>query len=334
MAIQNTLEKLRLKVIDLEERINALSKKNQTQELDGVTIYSKQFLNFKIISPKTLHIKTLNNNVDRQIFIQLKVNFYNFSQQNIKFNLLADKIQIGQEIKNFNNGSNEITIFGTYKNSINDKIEISLFVNPQGSKQITLTNTVLTIWGVSETPIEEYHAIETPTKYFLSFLTNNRLYYKFFNKESNDQVHDFIFLEEASTHSVCCDGDEIIIFKTDTAGNLFFNKLSNHDEIFIANNVSNVSCCFSNESLIFCYISNGEAYYGEIKNNVVISNKKITSPHGKFSSCYLFFNAKNKKTYMILSKKDNSNYLLESVSDAHCSSENIYAISNLNISTL
>ena len=332
MAIQNSLEKLRLKIIDLEEKINNITSKKEAQSNSGVYIFQKELLNFKISKTKTVRIKTLDNILKNQIFVQLKLAFYNFSQQDIKFSLLADKIQIAQEIKNCSNGLNEILIFGTYHNQVSDKIQIDVSVTPHQGKQITLFNATLTIWGISTTEYEEYHALETTSDYFLSYISNGRLYYKIFNKNTDAQSINFQYFSDANSHSSCCANDEIYLFRVDPDRNLFFSNFSNINEIFIAKNVSNVACCYYNNSIIFCYITNGDAFYGEIKNNIVISNKQINSLHGKFISCYLYFNNLNSKTYLILTKKDQSNYLLESIANTNSSSENIYAISNLNIS--
>ena len=333
MAIQNNLERLKLKIDEIEEKLNNLYSKKETEEYNGISVFKNKLLNLKVSSTKTITIKTLHNELKNQIFFQLKINFYNFSQQEIKFSLHADKIQIGQETKNFTNGLNEIIIFGTYQNQISDKIKIELSITPKDKKQVTIIETILTTWGVSKFDKEEYNALETDDSYFLSYISNNRLYYKIFNKTSEVESHDFIFLTESISHCACCIGNQIFIFRVDLNGNLFFGDLSSIHEIFIANNVSQVSCCYSNESIIFAYISNGDVYYGEIKNNLVISNNQLKSPYGKYMSSYLFFNNINKKTYMVLTKKDNSNYLLEDIAIANSSSENINAITNLIITT-
>ena len=331
----NTLKSLESKISNLEQKIKKLEKQSlEIVENLGFSVWTQNLLNINIINRKQFVVKTIENNSRNHLFFQLKVSFLNYSTQDIKFDLLCDNILIASDSNHYQNNISEITLFGTYQNIISDKIKVELSTKPLSGKQITILSTTLTVWGISTTQNEEYDALETSYKYLLSYISNNRLYYKIFDKQTNSNDVDFIYLNEAKSHSITKDSaDNIYIFRVDCNGNLFFRKSLNSQENFISNNVSKVSSCCFNNKIYFSYISSGDCYYGEIFNNFVISNKKITTIFGIFESSYMYANETYNKCYMILTKKDNSNYLLENISNNLCSSENIYAEINLNIST-
>lgn len=333
MGIELTLRQLQRKITSLENKVSKLQSKSKDMiEGVGFRVYTKNYLNFQTVSNKSFTIKTLKN-PKNALFMQIKVKFYNFNSQNILFRLFADNVQIASEEQNFQTGIHEIIIYGTYQNLISDKIKLELHVNPRAKKQVLVSNTTLTIWGDSSEQSEEYDAVETQDKFVLSYISNDRLYFKEFDKQTSSEEVDFQFYEEAISHSICTDGTSVFLFRVDPNGNLFYCNTNDFNEKFITNDVNKISSCYGNESIIYCYISNGECYYGEIKNDVVISNKKITSILGNFIGCYLYFNNKNNKCYLVLTKKDNSNYLLETLATNFSSSENINAEINLKITT-
>lgn len=328
------VQKLEKKINSLEEKISRLENKtiNSLNEF-GFNVYNKNLLNKNIISGKTFRIKNIENNKSHALFFQLKIKFLNYNSQDIQFKLLADKILIGSETVNRDSGIGEMIVYGTYQNTISDTIKIDLFVNPKSNKQVTILDTTLTVWGDKESFSEEYNAAETSTHYFLSYISNNRLYYKYFLKTSNFEENDFVFFEEATAHSVCVFNDEIIIFRVDPDGNLFYSKFGEFNEIFIENNVSKISCCNDNNSIIYSYISNENCFYGEIINGNIVSNNQITVPFGKFTNCYNYYNKYNSKCYLIITKKDGSNYLLEDIKSQASSTENVSTQIGLEITT-
>lgn len=333
--INNSIKDLQLKINRLEKKIDILENKSQSFVNNlGFSVWTNNFLNLNIINQKQFLIKTISKNLNNNLFFQLRIKFLNYSQQEIKFDLLCNNIKIGSENNTFDNNIHEITVSGSYQNILSETIKVELHVNPKNSKQLTLINTTLTVWGIAPSFNEEYDALETESEYLLSYISNNRLYYKTFNKHTNSNDVDFIYLNEAISHSICKDiDDNIFLFYVDLSGNLFFRKFNNSHNYFISTNVNKVCSCIFNNTIYFAYITNDECYYGEILNNIVISNKKVTSIFGKFVNCYLYSDNKNNKCYMILSKENNSNYLLENISNNLCSSENISAEINLNIST-
>lgn len=332
--INNLIKNLQQQISVLENRIEKFE--NKTQDIianSACSIWSNNLLNINIINRKTIDIKTIQNTSQKNIFCQLTIKFFNYSEQDIKFDLFCDNIQIGSEQNNFENGLFETTIVGTYQNLISNELKIKASINPKNNKQVTILSTKLTVWGINQDTSQEYDALLTNTNCILTYLSNNRLYYKIFDKNLDDKDFDFKYLINSSSHSICSSSDKIILFRVDTNGNLFFSNFLNGQEKFISKNVNKVSSCVLDNSIYFSYISDGDCYYGEIINDIVISNKKITTILGRFSNCYMYSENINNKCYLILTKENGSNYLLENTSKKLCSSENIVADINLLIST-
>lgn len=333
--INDSINKLQSQISNLESKLEKLEKNsiNQINNL-GFSVWTKNLLNFNISDKRKFHIATINNIEKRNLFFQLRTSFINFSNQKIQFDLYCDNIKISSETQTFDNQSYEISLNGVYQNLVSDKIDIYLTINPKHKKQLSVISSILTVWGATQDQYEEYDAIESETDYCLSYISNNNLYYKIFNKNTDESEIDFILAGEYISHSICKDNNNnIFLFKVDIDGNLFFENLQTKEEFFISSNTNKVSSSFQNNSIYFCYISNNDCYFGEVLNNVVISNNKITSLHGIFIDCYLYANTFLNKCYIILSKKDGSNYLLESIPENFKAGENIIANIDLHIST-
>lgn len=333
--INDSIKKLQKKISELENKLERFenSSVNKLNQL-GFSVYTKQLLNFKVLNSRKFHIATIDNSLKNNLFIQARINFFNHSLQDIQFNLYCNNIKIGTTTKSFENNLCEISISGTYQDITSNKISVYLSANPKSNKVISIISSQVTVWGVNQAKNEEYEALETSNNYFLSYISNEQLFYKLIDKDSLDTESDFIFLGEYKSHSICKDCNDIIfLFKIDLEGNLFIENFQTKQETFISKNIDKISCCYFNNQICFVYISNGDCYSGEIIDNAVISNKKITSLFGKFSNCYLYTNKQNNKCFLILNKPDGSNYLLENISSTFNSSENICSEIELSIAT-
>lgn len=330
--INNSIKNLQKQISDLEQRLSKFENKAENILTNsGFSTWTNNLLNINIVNRKTIQIKTIKDNPKHNLFFQLKIKFFNYSPQDISFDLICDNIQIATEQHNYQNGIFEVSLVGNYQNAISKSILVKASIKPKSTKQVTILSTTLTVWGINQDISNEYNVCLTNSLCTLSYISNNRLYYKNFNKELDDKDFDFIFLNNSISHSLCSDSDNIFLFRVDVNGNLFFSKFLETQEVFISKNVSKVSSCYYNDSIFFSYISNGDCYYGEIINNIVISNNKISSLLGQFYSCYMYCENLNNKCYLILTKENGSNYLLENISNNFCSSENIFADINLTI---
>ncbi len=330
--INNSIKNLQQQISELEHRLEKFEKKTENiVSNSNFVIWNNNLLNINVINRRTIPIATIDNSSQNNLFYQLTIKFFNYSDQNIKIDLICDNIQIGTDQQNYLNGLHETTINGTYKNSLAKVLNVNAVINPKQDKQVVILSTKLTVWGISQENLIEYDALLTSNYCILSYISNNRLYYKKFNKDLADSDFDFQYLNNAISHSLVNQNNDAILFRVDTNGNLFFSKFLDNNELFISKNVNKVSVCVFNNSIFYSYISNGECYYGEIINNIVISNNKITTLLGKFKGCYMYSETINNKCYLILTKENGANYLLENISTNFCSSENIFADVNLSI---
>lgn len=331
----SALDSLNEKIELLEKKIKKLEK--QTSNFDSnysFSVYTNNFLNMQVLHKKHINLKTISNTNKKQLFIQIKIKLFNFSSQNVEVKLFADKNQIASETELLNYGTNEISISGTYLNTLIDEVKIYIEVIPKSNKALTINSVTQTTWGDTQENHEDYSASESESDYLLSYIYDDKLYYKQFVKFQEPDDYDFIFCRNAISHSSCYFKNNFYIFYVGQDNNLFFLNLTNSSENFIAQNVSKVSCSVTDNSMVFSYISNGNCYYGEIQNNVVISNKQITSIHSKFIETCIYYNPYNAKCYLIITNTNGGNYILESIKENFSSSENICANISLTLETL
>ena len=119
---------------------------------------------------KKFRIKTIENNESSSLYFQLKICFFNYLAQDICFKMYADKIQIASNTNSYTNGKYETIISGTFQNFLSNKVKIDLQIIPKSEKQLTVIGTTLTVWGLTPKISEEYNAVETSTKYYLSYI--------------------------------------------------------------------------------------------------------------------------------------------------------------------
>lgn len=323
------LAKLQKRIDSLEDDIRKLQANTKDKISDiGFTVFTNNYLNLNINKSKSVRIKTLQNNSTSQYY-QLKIRFYNYVEQEISFGLFCNNIQVSTDTQTYSQGFNEISLSGTYYNSTSEKLLVDLHVNPKNNKQITIKITTLTIWGNSQETSKEYQACETTNDYFLTYISNDELYYKIFNKLSSSNDSDFKLFENAISHDTCQINGTIYIFRVDETGNLFYSTYPDFEEVFLAQNVSNVSCCSDDEKLIFCYITNNICHYGEIFNKTVISNKILNTQIPDIANCQVFYG--NNKYFLVLTTSKDKNYLIETIAQSASSNENISASVKLTI---
>ena len=331
----DTIKSLKDNILNLEDRLAKLE--NKAQEINkelGFKVFTNDILNLQVLKKRPLTLASVDGTSNNQLFFQAKVVFFNTSNQEIKFSLIADNITISSDTGNYENGKFEVNLSGMFNRFTENKVKIVLSIIPKSNKLVTICGTSLTLWGdKNQSNDDEFDAVETSDKYFLSYTSNERIYLKKFNKTQDAEEVEFEYLSKGKSISFCYDNinSVVYIFYVDLNNNLFLHNLNTKEEIYILSNVNKVSAYFLGGKILFCYISNGDCFFGEISNKIVISNKKLITPNSKYKDCYLHFNNHNSKCYLIITNQNNENYMLESISDSFCSSENICASISLNI---
>lgn len=332
--INKKINDLESKITELENKFDKLKKENlNLSDNFNQSVYSENFLNINTVSKKKFLIKKISVLSNKNLFIQLKLNILNLSPQTIDFELFCDNIRISKHSNKYQNEFYEISLSGNYQTLINKDLKIELIINPKNNKQVKLIQTTLVIWGINQEFNNEYDAITLESKYCLSYISNNVLYYKIFDKSTPHETQEFIKLSQAKSHSLLNYNNTPYMFYIDINNNLFLKNLNTLEDVYIINNASKISTCTNNTNIYFAYIKSGECFYGEIYNQSAISNKKITSIWGTFSDCYLYYDNIKMRVYLILTKENGDNYLLESTLNNLSYNENINSEIILEIST-
>lgn len=334
----STFNDLVNKTIELEDKINKINRSVINSKNDNYfSLFNNNCINSNVITRKTISIAKFDN-TNKQMFYQLTLNFSISSKQEIELYLISNNSRIGHIVQVFEVGNNSVSISGIYQDYVSEKIEVKILVNPKEDKLVVVNSSNLTVWGSTTINADvEFNAIETNDEYLLTYLENERLYYKNFSKNNIDTQDDadFEFILPAKSHSICYDeiDDICYLFRVDKNHNLFLSKLGEFKETFIADSVSKCSLICFNNSIVFSFIKNKKCYIGEIQNNSIISCEPISKIHGEHDNCYLYFNNYNGKIYFILTKNDGSNYLFESINESISKGENLKVKLNLEIST-
>ena len=235
--INNSIKNLQHQISELENRLSKFEKKTENIiTSSNLSTWQNNLLNINIVNRKSIPIKTLDNTKNNNLYFQLTIKFFNYSNQDIKFDLLCNNIQIGTAQENFQNGLFEITVVGTYQDAISNSINVSASINPKENKQVTIFSTKLTLWGISQSEQYEYDAVLTSNHCVLTYISNGRLYYKKFIKELDANDFDFLYLNNSISHSLSTNNEDIFLFRVDPDGNLFFSEFLDNNEIFISKN--------------------------------------------------------------------------------------------------
>lgn len=330
----SSLKDLINKTEELEKRLNKYEKQSTIYEGENLfSSYSNNNLFTNVTTRKTINL-TETKNSKNQIYFQLQINFSTTSNQDIEFSILVNNIKIITTSQNFNIGSNNIILNGIHQDTVNEKLKIGILVNPKNDNLTVINSTNLLMWGNSiNQSLNEYNCIETENDFYLSYLSNNRLYLKIIPKnniESQDDIN-FNCISTGISHSLTYDkiSNVVYLFRVDSQGNLFYSNLNLQNEIFIHNNVQQISSCHANNKMIFAFISNKKCYIGEIINNSVFINQ-LNLIKGNFISTFLYY---KDKCYLIITKEDLSNYLLNESNYSFSNRDQLTANISLNIST-
>ena len=326
----SSYKELILKTSELEEKIEQIE--NLNLSLNDYSGYSNK-LNLSVVHKRNINVLKINNNKNN-LRIQFEINFTINSNQEIEFSLIVNNNTIKTKTSNFLAGNNTLTFNEQLQDTFNNVLQFNLVCNPIESKQVIIKSIETSIWGIKQESQQEYSAIETTGNIIVSFISNKQLFIKYLPKNAieTQQFYQYEIYNNSISHSLSynTDDDTVCLFHIDLHSNLFYTKLDSNQNTFICNNTSKVSSVFHKNKLIFCYISEGKAMIGEIANNVFVINP-FNQIIGDLVDCYMYSN--NEKLYLILTKEDGSNYLLENIHNSLSSGENINAELNLTINT-
>ena len=124
---------------------------------------------------------------------------------------MVNNIKIATAIQSYTIGNNNAIISGIHQDIVNDKLKISLLVNPKNDNLTIINSVNILTWGnaINDTSIE-YNCIQTTENYILSYQSNNRLYIKYIPINNIDIQDDlnFEFYANCKSHSIIFDSQK------------------------------------------------------------------------------------------------------------------------------
>lgn len=305
------------KTNELEDKINTLNNsQSKTPSSTRFVCFSKGLLNLSFLNKNRFLIASFEVKQNSPLYFQNQIELNVPLSQNIKITLIVNNIAIYRSTRKLQTGYNQLTIMKNFIPLKDEQLELYLEVTAEENSLITLISDTLFVWGISDILNNiQYQAVETPENFTLSYLNNNTIYYSEINKETATlNSEDFTYYASGISHCFVYSiaHQNLFLFRVDINGNLFYCNFKDKYEKFITSNVSYVSCS-SNESIIsIAIIKNNTCYVIEMDSNFNLSDEsKVESNNICVERCYLHFNNFNNKFYLIVSDKNNSNYIME-----------------------
>lgn len=321
----NAIKTLLNKTSELEEKINLLSKKTNTiNNSNSFICFSKGLINLSFLNSNTMSIAKFETIKNSSLYFQNQIELNIPTKQTVKISLIVNDIVIYKSTRELEAGFNQITIMKSYTPLLSEQSELFLKITSENNSMITIITDTLFVWGLSNFNKQtEYQAIGIQDKILLSINTNDSLYYLTCtqNEEHAFNFEDFIFFGNSKSSSFVFDSENNILylFRVDSDGNLFYKIFGTDNEMFIDTNVSHVSAAYGNNKLIFCTVKNGQCFICEINNGNISSPEPLSNINVFAVKTHLYFNPYNKKFYVIISDKNESNYITESISETEIS---------------
>lgn len=333
------LKSLLNKTSELENQIEEIEKSNQSKAPQVIcSCFSKNLLNFSILSSRTILLAEFNVDEDSVITFQNQIDINLATNQKVKFSIIVNDISIYKSTKNLNAGYNQVNLIKTYTPFISEKIKVYLQITSVDNKLVTLISESLFVWGINESYASiEYQAVETSDKFLLSYINNNVLYFLYTNKENTaNNYEDFNYFSSAKSHSFVYvkNQNKIYLFRVDLDGRLFYSNFDDNNEIYLTNNVSKVSAAASSDTICVTYVKDNICHYLEINKDGKYSiDKTINNLRNKIINTYVYYNNYKSKFYIVLTDEYSSNFIMESLSESKSSSSTLNASYEINITT-
>lgn len=334
--MDNIFKQLKNKTDELEQKINEFISSSQKKTIaNSFSSFSKNLSNLSIVDKRKIQIATVNATGSVNMHVQALIELSLATEQEISFSIIINNISIFKSTKILQSSFNQISLIFDYMPLTTEPIDIYLEINPIDKKEILLNNILLTVWGAEEIKDDYCYQIVTKSdKYILSFLENKTLYTLETNKVNGSyNVEDFSAFKAAKSYSFAyfSNPEKLYLFRVDTDGKLFFSNYSDKVETFILSNITQVSSATDNSKILINYIRNGNCFYMEFDGTTFSEERQIDSQGATVENTYTYYNSSANKFYVILTDKNQNNYLIESINETKSFGETISATVDLTI---
>lgn len=328
------IKSLTSKINALESKIDKIALKANSTKINTAKIINKKFLNLSILNSSMFKIAEFTSTNNNSLSLICKVKFYLPSSQNVEISLIVNNISIEKTTGKFTTGENEVTLVQNYQPLTNSNNIINVSISSLDKKQIELTSINLNIYGLdSDNFSTSYNFIKTQDSVWIMVLNNEELF--LLNSPIENQYFnssDFTYHSASKSASFAKINETVYLFRVDTDENLKYSILPNSKETLLQTNISHVSASGNDSIILLVFIKNNKAFYMTFENNTT-SNPKSLFPTKSFTSTFTYYNNYNNKFYVILSDKNNSNYLVESKNEELEIGENLSTKILFNIET-
>lgn len=317
----DALKTLINKTNDLETKINNISdSKNINNITNNFICFSKGLINLSFLNSNKLLIAKFETIKGNHLYLQNQIELNIPVSQNIKISLLVNDIAIYRSTRKLQTGYNQLTIMKNYLPLTSEPVSVYLEVLAEDNSLITIISDTLFVWGLSNISKKtSYYAVEIEDDFLLAYLDNNTIYYKITQKsEISLNSEDFNYYSNAKSFAITYfkTTKQLFFFRVDIDGNLFFTDFYKNHETFIDSNISHVSCTCNNNLILVSVVKNGKCYTFELDKLFTPSNQILVDCHNIYiEKSYLHFNEFNNKFYLIVTDKNSSNYLLETIDE-------------------
>ena len=309
------------KTNELEEKINSLSNnQNNFYNASNFICFSKGLLNLSFFNSDKLHIANFEMLENFPLYFQNQIELNVPTSQTIKISLSLNNITFFKSSRKLQAGYNQFTIMKSITPLKTEYSDLFLKITTEDGSPITIITNTLFVWGICNHSNDiTYQTIETDDSYYLSYLNSNMLYFtQIAKKEIELNSEDFTLYSTAKGYSFSYlkSQNKIFLFRIDLDGNLFYTDIKENNEKFIDTDVSYVTTTFNNDLIIISIIKNNMCYTFEMNENEVFSHPiMVNSNDISVVKSYLYFNYFNNDCYLILTDKNNSNYITKSLKE-------------------
>ena len=309
------------KTNELEEKINQLSNnQNNFYNSNNFVCFSKGLLNLSFFSSDKLLLAEFETIENFPLYFQNQIEINIPTSQTIKISLSINKITFFRSTRKLQSGYNQFTIMRSFVPLKNENVELYLKITTEDGSPVTIISNTLFVWGICNYSNEiNYQALETNNSLYLSYLNSNTLYYsKIDKKEIELNSEDFTYYSSALGYSFTYlkSTNKVYLFRIDLDGNLFYTDIDNNNEVFLGSNITHVSTAASESLILISVIKNNLCYTFEMSENEIVSTPTLINSNDILvSKSYLYYNSFNNDFYIILSDKNNSNYITKTLTE-------------------
>lgn len=314
---KNQIKALINKTEELEKSIKFLDDELNNSNINKYKNIQCNLLNYSIVSSRKILISSVNLKRNNKVYFDCKITVNILSSQTINFYFIVDNLCLKKVSKNLSSGHHTINIEDSYLSLKNTPVKIELQVINEQEKLIYLESINLLINGIEdEFETYQYNGLISNENLLISILAHKRLFIGTKSLETSIfSIENLNFHSWAISHSLAFDPQNRIAYllRVDLDGRLFYSNLNDKNEIYLTSCVQSVSSIYCNNILYVTYIKNKSCYTFEIENGTSSKHKKITNIRKPIINSRLYYNNFINKIYLILTDKNNSNYLLESI---------------------